>query len=72
MANDKQQLSLAEDTDFSFLCYRAVKEARKNARENLQLLALVYSSMSNLCTDLDKLDSFMESIIFCTKKENGK
>ena len=58
-----------EDTDISFNCYKAVKEAKAEARDNLQILASLYDSANNLCNSLERLDNLMENIIFCKEKE---
>ena len=62
----------AEDIDHSFTCYKAVKEAKADTKNNLQIVASVYDSMNNLCSALDRLDNFMESIIFDKEKGKGK
>ena len=61
-----------EDADISFLCYQAVKEAKTNAKENLQMAASICDSMNNLCTSMNRLDNLMERIIFCNGKENSR
>ena len=61
-----------EDPDDYFPCYRAVKEAKTDARDNLQILASLYDSTSNLCSSLDRLDTFMESIFFNNEKERER
>ena len=53
-----------EDTDTPFSCYKAVKEAKINAKENQQIAASLYDSISNLCTSLGRLDNLMENLIF--------
>ena len=60
-----------EDTDDYFPCYKAVKEAKTDAKDNLHILASLYDSTSNLCSSLDRLDTFMESIIFDKEKEKS-
>jgi hypothetical protein len=76
MAQIKQAHSLVndqkEDIDHSFDCYRAIKEAKADIRDNLQVVNSLSNSMNNLCTNLDRLDNLMETIIFCKDKENGK
>ena len=62
----------AEDIDHSFSCYKAVKEAKTDARDNLQILASIYDSTNSLCSVLDKLDNLMEKIIFDKDKGKGK
>ena len=62
----------AEDIDRSFTCYQAVKEAKTDTTNNLQIVASVYDSMNNLCSALERLDNLMESLIFCEEKEKGK
>ena len=64
-------LEHVQEEDISFSCYQAVKEAKINARGTLQILASLYDSTNSLCSSLDKLDSFMESIIFCETKEKS-
>ena len=53
-----------ENMDASFSCYKAVKEAKINAKENQQIAASLYDSISNLCTSLGRLDNLMENLIF--------
>ena len=76
MTQSKQTHSLANDQeeniDHSFNCYLAVKAAKANTKENLQIVALLYDCMKNLCTTMDRLDNLMESLIFCNEKEKGK
>jgi methyl-accepting chemotaxis protein len=50
--------------DISFNCYRAVKEAKSNAIDNLQIVNSLSNSMNRLSSSLDRLDNLMESIIF--------
>ena len=61
----------AEDIDLSFNCYKAVKEAKTDIKNNLQIVASVYDSMNNLCSSLERLDNLMESLIFCEEKEKS-
>ena len=72
MARAIQPVSLLpaqnEGTDISFNCYKAVKEAKTDARDNLQMLASLYETTNNLCSSLDRLDNLMETIIFCKEK----
>ena len=74
MAGTKQAHSLAKDQekdiDVSFNCYKAVKEAKADIRDNLQVVNSLTNSMNNLCTKLDRLDNLMESTIF--DKDKGK
>ena len=64
VAQSLQHVSLAqtqgEDMDISFSCYQAVKDAKKNTRENLHLLVSVFDRINNLCTVLERLDYVME------------
>jgi ABC-type uncharacterized transport system fused permease/ATPase subunit len=60
-----------EDIDRSFTCYKAVKEAKADTKNNLQVVASVYDSMNNLCSALERLDSLMEEIIFIKDKEKS-
>ncbi|MCL1813179.1 MAG: hypothetical protein FWG29_06605 [Treponema sp.] len=68
MTETKQVHSLTDDQeqdiDISFNCYKAVKEAKADARENMQILESVCDSLNNLCKKLDKLDNLTENIIF--------
>jgi len=57
-----------EDADIFFPCYLALKEAKQNARDNLNLLSTIYNYMNILCTSLEKIDSEMEKIIFNNKE----
>ena len=66
LANDQ-----AEDIDISFNCYKAVKDAKTYARENLQIVSSLSNSMNILCTNLDRLDNLMETLIFVKNKEKG-
>ena len=61
-----------KDNDISFSCYHAVKEAKVNARDNLQILVSLYDSTNDLCKSLDRLNNLVESLIFDKKKEKGK
>jgi hypothetical protein len=61
-----------EDIDTSFNYYKAVKEAKADARDNLQILSSIYDNANNICKSLDRLDNLMEKIIFCNNKEKGK
>ena len=74
MTETKQAYSMAnaheEDIDHSFNCYMAVKEAKADAKNNIQVVASVYDSMNNLCSALERLDN-LEEIIFNKEKENG-
>ena len=65
-------LTQEEDINVSFSCYRAVKDAKMTARENLSLLTSIYDNMNSLCTALERLDYVMEKIIFNKEKEKGK
>jgi len=60
----KQAHTQAEDIDHSFNCYKAVKEAKANTKENIQLLYSVYGSLSNLCTNVNSLDNLRKNIKF--------
>ena len=62
----------AEDIDHSFICYKAVKEAKADAKSNMQIVASVHDSMNNLCNVLERLDNLMEEIIFVKGKEKSK
>ena len=46
-----------KDIDLSFNYYKVVKEAKADARDNLQILASIYDSTNSLCFVLDKLDN---------------
>ena len=76
MAETKQAHYLAnvqeQDMDASFCCYKAVKEAKADAKENIQILESLCDSLSILCTNLDRLDNLTENIIFGKDKGNGK
>ena len=69
MAQSIQSASplIQEEEDLSFSCYKAVKEAKTDARDNLQMVNSLSNSMNNLCSSLDRLDNLMENIIFCKK-----
>ena len=75
MAQTKQFVSPAytqeEDTDVTFPCYQAVKEAKANIKENIQLLDSVCDTMNSLCAKLDRLDNLTESLIFGKEKEKS-
>ena len=74
MTEIKQIHSLTNDQEeenISFNCYKAVKEAKADARDNMQILESVCDGLSNLCAKLDRLDNLMENIIF-DDKEKGK
>ena len=60
----------AEDINHSFACYQAVKEAKADVRDNLQIVNSLSNSMNNLCNSLERLDNLMESLIFNGEKEN--
>ena len=77
MTGRKQAHSLVniqeEETDASFSCYRAVKEARADARDNLQIVSSLSDSINTLCANLDRLDAFIETMIIGNgNKEKGK
>ena len=59
------------EKDLSFNCYQAVKEAKADARDNLQIVSSLYNSMNNLCSSLERLDNLMESLIFNEEKEKS-
>ena len=61
-----------EDIDHSYNCYQAVKEAKADAKNNIQIVASVYNSMNNLCSSLERLDNLMESFLFSEEKEKEK
>jgi hypothetical protein len=61
-------LKQTQDEDLNFPCYLALKEAKQNARDNLNLLSTIYNYMNILCTSLEKIDSEMEKIIFNNKE----
>ena len=60
-----------EKIDHSFTCYKAVKEAKADAKNSIQIAASVYDSMNNLCSALERLDNLMESLIFSEEKEKS-
>ena len=68
MATTKQANS--EEIDSSFTCYQAVKEAKADVRDNLQIVNSLSNSMNNLSSCLERLDNLMETIIF--SKEKGE
>ena len=70
--HNTQSCTQTENTDLSFKCYKAVKEAKIDAKESQQIAVSLYDSLNNVCRSLEKLDSIMESLIFNKIKENGK
>ena len=53
-----------EDIDLSYNCYKAVKDAKADARENIQLLNSVYDSLCILCTNVNSVDNLRKTIQF--------
>ena len=76
MSKTVQQHSLKhiqeENIDYSFTCYEAVKEAKADARDNLQIVNSLSDSINNLCSSLERLDAFMENLIFFKEKGEKK
>ena len=67
MSQTKQTRSLAnaqEEIDLDFNCYLAVKEAKADARESIQLLDSLCDSLSILCTNGNSLDNLRKNIQF--------
>ncbi|MCL1927522.1 MAG: hypothetical protein FWG07_01850 [Treponema sp.] len=61
-----------EDTDIFFSSYQALKEAKTDAKDNLQILISLFDSTNKLCRSLERLDNLVESIIFNKEKETEK
>jgi len=70
MATTKQANS--EEIDSSFTCYQAVKEAKADVRDNIQIVNSLSDSMNNLSSSLERLDNLMESLLFGEEKEKEK
>ena len=67
LINDQEQ-----DLETSFNCYKAVKEAKADVRDNIQILESVCDSLNTLCVNLNRLDNLTENIFFGKDKEKGK
>ena len=60
-----------EDIDISFSCYMGEKKANLDARDYLQILVSLYNNTNNLRDSLQRLDTFIESVIFDKEKEKS-
>ena len=53
-----------ENIDLDFNCYQAVKDAKANTRESIQLLDSVCDSLSILCTNVNNLENLRKNTQF--------